>query len=758
MTVKYKTVITKAGAEKLAAATVPNGKKVNFTAMAVGDGGGTLPVPNANQTKLINEVWRHALNKISQDKKNKNYVVAELLIPPEVGGFWMREMGLYDDAGTLIAVGNMADSYKPALAEGSGRAQTLRMVIMVSDIASVELSIDASTVMATKDYVDEKLTEHEQSRRHPDATLTAKGFTQLSSATDSVSEIFAATPKAVKAVYDLANAKYTAVDATTARKGIVQLSSATDSVSEVLAATPKAIKSVSDDLVKLKDSLGTASKLNIVTSAIDLTTGRLPVVGWMGLGGVRDTKVADENFASFWRDTSIGKSGITIPYDGTPTISYLAVDSANQHAYVGRKKGNVDISWVKLYSEFNKPTSQEIFGTTSGIGGSADLNTYTAPGLYYQPANAQAQTGKNYPEAVAGSLEVYKHAGITQIYRIYSNSRSYIRTLYNGTWSAWSKQYDTANRPSADDVDSVSASNGGTFRKLVSFSEGLEVRSRTGITSGNDAASFDSANMILKSWYGIGFYSTLLDSVGKETGMTGYINTRNGLLQMKGQIIPGDYGNFDGRFIKLSGSQNITGTLRNSDEYQSTSANGYRSVYGSYGTFWRNDGSNLYLMITNSGDQYGAYNNLRPFAVNLATGYPTMSRLALTDYANFDARYYTKSQSDAGYMPKVSAYTKAESDARFNLKNAASKAASGWEKDNSTGVIKQWGVATRSADSTRITFPTAFPNACLSVQLTLLFTNGFHDQNIYVQNPDRSGFTYVAGSGEVKAYFEARGY
>ncbi|HIC1730065.1 phage tail protein [Enterobacter kobei] len=758
MTVKYKTVITKVGVEKLAAATVPNGKKVNFTAMAVGDGGGTLPAPNANQTKLVNEVWRHALNKISQDKKNKNYVVAELLIPPEVGGFWMREMGLYDDTGTLIAVGNMAESYKPKLEEGSGRAQTVRMVIMVSDISSVELTIDTSTVMATQDYVDGKLAEHEQSRRHPDATLTAKGFTQLSSAIDSASEVLAATPKAVKAVYDLANAKYTAVDATTVRKGIVQLSSATDSVSEVLAATPKAVKSVSDDLVKLKDSLGTASKLNIVTSSSDLTTGRLPVVGWMGLGGIRDTKVVDENFASFWRDISIGKSGITIPYDGTPTISYLAVDSANHHTYVGRKKGNVDISWVKLYSEFNKPTSQEIFGTTTGIGGSADLNTYTAPGLYYQPANAQAQTGKNYPEAVAGSLEVYKHAGITQIYRIYSNSRSYVRTFYNGTWSAWSKQYDTANRPSADDVDSVSATNGGTFRKLVSFSEGLEVRSRTGITSGNDAASFDSANMILKSWYGIGFYSTLLDSVGKETGMTGYINTRNGLLQMKGQIIPGDYGNFDGRFIKLSGSQNITGTLRNSDEYQSTSANGYRSVYGSYGTFWRNDGSNLYLMITNSGDQYGAYNNLRPFSVNLATGYPTMSRLALSDYANFDARYYTKSQSDAGYMPKVSAYTKAESDARYNLKNAASKAASGWEKDNSTGVMKQWGVATRSADSTRITFPTAFPNACLSVQLTLLYTNGFHDQNIYVQNPDRSGFTYVAGSGEVKAYFEARGY
>lgn len=246
MTVKYKTVITKAGAIKLAAATLPNGKKVNLTAMAVGDGGGTLPVPDPNQTKLVKEVWRHALNKISQDKKNKNYVVAELLIPPETGGFWMRELGLYDDTGTLIAVGNMAESYKPALAEGSGRAQTVRMVIMVSDIESVELTIDTSTVMATQDYVDDKIAEHEQSRRHPDATLTAKGFTQLSSATDSASESVAATPKAVKAAYDLAKGKYTAQDATTAQKGIVQLSSATDSTSEALAATPKAVKAAFD--------------------------------------------------------------------------------------------------------------------------------------------------------------------------------------------------------------------------------------------------------------------------------------------------------------------------------------------------------------------------------------------------------------------------------------------------------------------------------------------------------------------------------
>ncbi|EPQ7827332.1 phage tail protein [Escherichia coli] len=250
MSTKFRTVITTAGAAKLAAATAPGGRKVNITTMAVGDGGGKLPVPDAGQTGLIHEVWRHALNKISQDKRNSNYIIAELVIPPEVGGFWMRELGLYDDAGTLIAVANMAESYKPALAEGSGRSQTCRMVIIVSSVASVALTIDTTTVMATQDYVDDKIAEHEQSRRHPDASLTAKGFTQLSSATNSTSETLAATPKAVKAAYDLANGKYTAQDATTARKGLVKLSSATNSTSETLAATPKAVKTVMDETNK----------------------------------------------------------------------------------------------------------------------------------------------------------------------------------------------------------------------------------------------------------------------------------------------------------------------------------------------------------------------------------------------------------------------------------------------------------------------------------------------------------------------------
>ncbi len=243
---KFKTVITDTGAKKLAQAAAPDGKPVRLTHMAVGDGGGTLPTPDSKQTCLVHEVWRHTVNRVILDATHQNRIIAELVIPPETGGFWIREIGVFDEYGDLIAVGNTAESYKPTVAEGSGRAQTFRTILTVSSTATVALTVDNTMVMATVDYVDDKLKEHEQSRRHPDASLTAKGFVQLSSATNSVSETQAATPKAVKAAYDLANGRYTAQDATTARKGLVQLSSATNSTSETQAATPKAVKAAYD--------------------------------------------------------------------------------------------------------------------------------------------------------------------------------------------------------------------------------------------------------------------------------------------------------------------------------------------------------------------------------------------------------------------------------------------------------------------------------------------------------------------------------
>ncbi|EAB1454018.1 TPA: tail fiber protein [Escherichia coli] len=400
MSTKFKTVITTAGAAKLAAATAPGGRKVNITTMAVGDGGGKLPVPDAGQTKLVNEVWRHTLNKISQDNRHSNYIIAELVIPPEVGGFWMRELGLYDDAGTLIAVANMAESYKPALAEGSGRSQTCRMVIIVSSVASVELTIDTTTVMATQDYVDDKIAEHEQSRRHPDASLTAKGFTQLSSATNSTSETLAATPKAVKDAYDLANGKYTAQDASTGRKGLVQLSSAINSESETLAATPKAVKTAYD-------------LANGKYTAQDATTARKGIVQLSSA-----TNSDSETLAA------------------TPKAVKAANDNAN-----GRVPGERKVNGKPLTNDVNI-TSQDIFnGQSIGIGANQNLDNYKTPGLYHQPLNANTSASLKYPENLAGTLVVLRNAGITQIYYVYNTSRSYTRSQYStGGWTPWTPQ------------------------------------------------------------------------------------------------------------------------------------------------------------------------------------------------------------------------------------------------------------------------------------------------------------------------------
>ncbi len=209
---KFKTIITTAGTAKIAAVLAGTASIVldNTAKMAVGDGGGTLPTPNPAQTKLVREVYRAPINRASIDASDPKNIVVELVIPPEkpeTSGFWIREMALYDAAGTLLAVGNMAETYKPSLSEGAGRKMVIRMVIAVSEVNAITITMDTSTVMATQDYVDSEIDKHAKSRNHPDATLAAKGFTQLSSSTTSTSETLAATPKAVKTVMDEAKLK-----------------------------------------------------------------------------------------------------------------------------------------------------------------------------------------------------------------------------------------------------------------------------------------------------------------------------------------------------------------------------------------------------------------------------------------------------------------------------------------------------------------------------------------------------------------------
>ncbi|EDC3580159.1 phage tail protein [Salmonella enterica] len=217
MSTKYFALLTNTGAAKLAKATAL-GMQVEITQMAVGDGNGALPTPDPAQTALAHEIRRAPLNALTIDPLNTSQIIAEQVIPEDVGGWWIREIGLFDKDGDMVAIANCAETYKPQLQEGSGRVQVIRVILIVSSTEAVTLKIDPAVVLATrkyvdseiievKNYIDDQLLTHEQSRNHPDATLNDKGFVQLSSSTESLDETMAATPKAVRIAMDNANAR-----------------------------------------------------------------------------------------------------------------------------------------------------------------------------------------------------------------------------------------------------------------------------------------------------------------------------------------------------------------------------------------------------------------------------------------------------------------------------------------------------------------------------------------------------------------------
>ncbi|MBB8929628.1 phage tail protein [Escherichia coli] len=158
MSTKFYTLLTDIGAAKLSSSAAL-GVPLKITHMAVGDGGGVLPTPDAKQTALVNEKRRAALNMLYIDPQNSSQIIAEQVIPENEGGWWIREVGLFDESGALIAVGNCPESYKPQLAEGSGRTQTVRMVLITSSTDNITLKIDPAVVLATRKYVDDKALE-----------------------------------------------------------------------------------------------------------------------------------------------------------------------------------------------------------------------------------------------------------------------------------------------------------------------------------------------------------------------------------------------------------------------------------------------------------------------------------------------------------------------------------------------------------------------------------------------------------------------
>lgn len=602
MAEKYYSILTNRGKE-LEAQSSATGKPVIIKDFVVGDGNGQAVKPDPVQTKLVREVYRNAISALQVSPDQENQFIAQLVLPVDVGGFVVREVGLLTDAGELYSVANCAAIEKPE----NGVSVSLQYRLAVSEKANIELKVATGDGLFLR--IDKNLAEiaakgevAQKSSREAigvlDATTVRKGLVQLSSASDSSSEALAATPKAVKAAYDLAKGKYTAQDATTAQKGIVQLSSATDSTSEALAATPKAVKAANDN-----------------------ANGRVPS---------------------------------------------------------GRK-----VNGRGLSTDINI-TAQDIFNAQAvGIGNAEDLNAYTTPGLYYQPANAQAQTGRNYPEANAGSLEVYKHAGITQIYRVYNSSRSYIRTLYSGMWSGWVKQYDAANKPSPADIGAVNKSSDTMTGRLIMNVDGEAIRLQPK-TAGYASyiICYDSANT--NHWY-VGAGSTT--------------NTNVTLLNYKG--------------ANNSITLNSDGTVNlNPTQGKSAIVNGPLQV-GAVGSAALNIGDNDSGLRSSKDGQVDLWANSKVMGYWNTTTFSFTGQIIPTNYSNFDARFiiadsasyagfasndaarpymrhkasnavvelarkgdaYTKAESDGRFQPKGNytpagqAYTKAESDARYGVVN-----------------------------------------------------------------------------------------
>ncbi|BEM48715.1 hypothetical protein SME17J_22090 [Serratia marcescens] len=572
---KYKAIITTAGAAKIAAASA-GGTQLKIVSMAVGDGNGTLPTPNPAQTKLVNEKYRAVLNGLTIDKALKNHILAEMIIPANVGGFWLREMGLYDEAGTLIAVSNMAESYKPKLEEGSGRTQTLRMILIVSSTEAIQVIAGGDTVLATKDYVTDAITAHEKTRNHPDASTTAKGLVQLSSATTSTDETKASTPKALKAVNDAS------------MKKAANLSDLTDKAA-----------------ARGNLALGTAATKNVGVDG-----GQLMEVGAFGLGsGSRHREDAYCNQAEIYRVNSSSKNTpggdvygvLSLPCDGGPSGAYMAVQN-NGNAFFGRSNiPSNGVVWFQAYTTKFKPTAADVgaWSKTESDGrfvkqtGDTMKGALTLPRIVFpneNTANADddlnrengftveslvATANKGYP--VPGGMGVLFTGKVNEFRNVQfavgsGDMAFYLRSMRKDSAASlrWARVYTTDYKPTAADVGALTDAQAAQKYALRSIK-----------VNGKPL----SADVNL---------------------LAGDVNAWN-----KTEA--------DGRYLAKTGGQ-LTGTLKTSAEIQSTHIDNYRMVGGGFGSFWRNDGNRLYLLLTKENDQYGTFNNLRPFSVDVRTG------------------------------------------------------------------------------------------------------------------------------------------
>ncbi|HIB7076562.1 TPA: tail fiber protein [Escherichia coli] len=446
--------MTDAGRQELVNANKTGTNKVEIVSVGLGS---RYYVTSTSQTNITDEIKRlttiggkvvspDTIHVTAKDDSKDEYVV--------------HTIGLYTNKGTLFAVYSQEQaiinkaSSTIALISSDIAIKTLdtknitfgdiefinppatETVVGVARFAN-EQEIDAGTddsLAVSAKRLKQAIVKHEQSRNHPDATLTSKGFVQLSSATNSTSETLAATPKAVKAAYDLANGKYTAQDATTARKGIVQLSSATDSQREDRAATSKAVSEAMENaegrLSKEqngRDILDKASFVNNVGAAraygrdISLGAGEWTTsefVAWLKENGAFDQPywMMKASLPAVMNkvitDTGLGKinlGGCAIEVMGTYDAAIVRV-TIGEYGMTGFLNGTVctctvygdtqRFYWRADYTTKNKPdaastTQKGVVQLTSATDSTSETLAATAKAVKIAMDNASARLAKD---------------------------------------------------------------------------------------------------------------------------------------------------------------------------------------------------------------------------------------------------------------------------------------------------------------------------------------------------------------------------
>ncbi|EHH2350999.1 phage tail protein [Salmonella enterica] len=485
---KFKTVITDYGKQRLVAAMSPGGTKLTLTQMAVGDGGGNPTNPDTTSTALVNEVWRAAVNSVTVDKSHQNTIIVELLIPAEVGGFWVREAGIYDEFNKLVAICSLPASEKPLLEQGSGRAQTVRMTLVISDLSTINITIDSTTIIATNDYVDNSLKEHEKSRNHPDATLTDKGFVQLSSATGSTDETKAATPKAVKAAMDNANKRQPG----------------------------------NENLTALSSLAGQPDKLPYFTNK-----------GAMSLA----------EFAEFMR-TMLSKTDAAsvLEYLGLRETINLAKNAVPATRRVNSKPLTGDIT---LWASDVKAISADAIGQITDNGTMASANT---PG-WWRVAVSNSDTVADFPTYPDGSkLYSYGYMFVEKIGEVWfqhyyahmgANAKRQEWGTVPNTSRPWVIDYNTANKPSAGDVGALPITGG-----RINGSLGIGTDNALG---GNSIVLGDNDTGLKQN--GDGLLDIYANGVQVFRFQNDTLESKKS-INVTGRLTPTDYGNFDSRYVQ----------------------------------------------------------------------------------------------------------------------------------------------------------------------------------------------------------------